>query len=266
PGLAAALGVPVPDLQAALVVAGTTLALTAAGLVVLRRWFSRRMRVFYKRWAAEPGRTAHERAAASFYSAAYGAGSRLRGEAVARCLAAIPPGASTVIIMGTAAAEPVDDGTLSEECDAYEGRARHAPRWLVAALAVPLLTQVTAFLSLRGLGAVGLPPWGYLLGAIAVLNAVALLVAFGLVRPPGSVALVTPRCLVHANLRGERRFTPDDSVVLIAGVKRSHVVMVFRNDGRIAALQYASLQAPGFRHLINRWCMRGSAGSERAPS
>jgi hypothetical protein len=93
-----------------------------------------------------------------------------------------------------------------------------------------------------------------------------LLIAFvsGLVKPLGVVVLGSPRRLQYSSVRGIKVFTPDDSILLIAGAQHQLVAAFYRNDGSVAAIRYTTVKTPGFQQMLSRWCVTSAQRPETA--
>ena len=230
-------------------------AIVTAGVIAIRRRHRKRVRRLIDQWLAAAPRAPHEQAAADFYLALISARKPQRIAAVARFLAEVPVDVSRTLVLGAHNVRPVDDGTLFEEADGFEGRARMVPRWLLAVALLPFTIQFLAALSANGINPAYWSGRTFMLLVPVFFNVLMMLFAIGLIRPPGTVVMVTPRCIRYGSVRGILTFTPDDSVLLIGKYNRAIIAAIYRNDGKAAGVQYPSLETPGLIQLVNRWCM-----------
>lgn len=226
------------------------------GLVTVARWqMTRRVKELFGDWLRRESRSDAERAAAAFYLALLRPGRKRRAAAVASFLNATPSVAGRVIQIGGGPISPCDDGTLWEECDVLEGRTRGVNRWLIVALCVPMVVQLSGVIAMGGTNPLHWSGKTVLMGLGVFANAAVILVAAGYVRTPGTVVLASPNSIKHSSLRGAYEFTVDDSVVVLSGVGRTRGLVVFRRDGQRAIVQFPGAAAVGLQNLINRWCM-----------
>jgi hypothetical protein len=224
-------------------------------LVLARRWQRRRIHRQFQRWLEAATRSSAERAGVDFYLALIASREAGRAAAVARFLEAVPADESRTLAVCNGTVVPVDDGTLSEESDAFEGRAKNVSRWLLVAITAPFTLQFVSAVMANGVNPARWSGYALLMALPVIFNIVLMLYALGVLRPPGTVVLVTPRRVQRSTVRGTQVFTPDDTVMVVAAVHRNFIVAFYRNDGKMAGVQYPSLETPGFKQLINRWCM-----------
>ncbi|MFT3684707.1 MAG: hypothetical protein QM783_07205 [Phycisphaerales bacterium] len=213
------------------------------------------VRARMREWLAQAPRSPADHAAAAFYIDLQKTRKSQRAANTARYLDAVPADQGRLLVFGDLPLQLADDGTLSEEADVFEGRARKVPKWVYGCLAVLLVVQVSiAFLT------GGLNPlyWRYATWMIllpAAMNATFILLGWGIVRLPGSVALASPRSATRSSLYGVFTFTTDDSLLVVHKINRMVVCVFYRRDGRCSGLTYPSADTKGFHALVNRWCV-----------
>jgi len=227
-----------------------------AGLVVLGRHIAlKQAKAALAGWTPAFDTASTEAAAAEFYTRLFLAGTAGRAAAVTMFLLRVPAGRCRTLTVGDVTVAPVDDGSLNEECDAFEGRAKASMRWLALLMTLPFIFQIVLAFSSDGLNVFTWSGWKFLTIIPAVFNLVLMAYLWGFIRPLGVVVLCTPGRVQFGSLRGVRVFTTDDTVMLIGGAQQQFVAMLYRNDGQRAYVRYSSLKTPGFQQLLSRWCV-----------
>jgi hypothetical protein len=210
-------------------------------------------------WLTQTARSPAEHAAAAFYLESRESRRIARAAIVTRYLDAVPPEQGRLIVVGDIQLQPYDDGTLNEEADALEGRARKVPRWIFGLLAFVFVLQLFAAVMTGGVNPLHWKGTSWTFMAPATINAVIVLMGWGVIRPPGSVAIVSPRSVTRNAVRGELKFTTDDSILMVSKVNRMVICAFYRRDGRCSGLTYPSADTKGLAALVNRWCLLPAA-------
>lgn len=245
------------ELTEQVLLAVAVLVLMLPVMLAARKAQRKRLKNLYDRWLDEAERTPAQAAATRFYRGLFSFGRRARAAAANAYLAEVSEQAGRLVLVGGGdqPLTPLDDGTLSEECDVLEGRTRGARRWILVAMCIPLVIQFGFVLLVGGFNPLRWPPQAVMICAPALFNLALVVVIGGYMRLPGTVVLAAPGRVLHTTVRGHAEFTPQDSVMLIVSFDRARTVAIYRRDGRRAMVQLPGAAGPGLQNLINRWCM-----------